>query len=116
MTSRPGIDEVEHIRTELDKNARQDSVILTESATLSDGQQYLDAQSYVVLEIEVDRPLVPKRSLEVVDQNISSYVEAKKPIPTRHATAAKAVNEYHRQVGEVARYILMEFKYVRKDF
>ncbi|KAF5402075.1 hypothetical protein PHET_03996 [Paragonimus heterotremus] len=110
MTSRPGVDDVEHIETESDKNAKQESVVLTESATLSEGQQYLDAQSYVVLEIEVDRPLVPKRSLEVVDQNISSYVEAKKPVPTHHATAAKAVSEYHRQIGEVARYILMEFK------
>ncbi|KAA3680623.1 uncharacterized protein DEA37_0006547 [Paragonimus westermani] len=115
MTSRPGIDDVEHIETESDKNAKQENSVLAEGATLSEGQQYLDAQTYVVLEIEVDRSLIPKRSLESVDQNISSYIEAKKPIPTRHATAAKAVKEYHRQIGEVTRYILMEFKSIFSD-
>ncbi|CAH8518111.1 unnamed protein product [Heterobilharzia americana] len=81
----------------------------------TDAQQYLDAHSFIILEFRLDKPLIKKRTLEEIDQNISLYIAEKQPVVRRHVTAEKAVKEYHKQIAEVANYLLMEFKVMFAD-
>ncbi|CAH8509985.1 unnamed protein product [Schistosoma haematobium] len=82
----------------------------TDQVQNTEAQQYLDAQSFIMLEFRLEKPLVKKRTLEEIDQNVSTYITEKQPVVKRHTTAEKAVKEYHKQIAEVANYLLMEFK------
>ncbi|CAH8499293.1 unnamed protein product [Schistosoma intercalatum] len=87
----------------------------TDQVQNTEAQQYLDAQSFIMLEFRLEKPLVKKRTLEEIDQKVSTYITEKQPVVKRHTTAEKAVKEYHKQIAEVANYLLMEFKVMFSD-
>ncbi|CAH8615170.1 unnamed protein product [Dicrocoelium dendriticum] len=84
-------------------------------ASNREAQQYLEAQTFIVLKIEIERPLVAKRTVEEVNQSIRSYITAKEVKPTPIESAAKAVSDYHKSIAEVARYISVEIKEIFAD-
>ncbi|VDP67411.1 unnamed protein product [Echinostoma caproni] len=91
---------------------QQPSSVTTEqnSSRLNSEGQYVEAQSFIVIEFRLARPLVPKRTAEEVEEKIQNYLNQRKPVPSRMLSAQKAVSEYHNQIAEVARYILAEFR------
>ncbi|KAH8859674.1 Cilia- and flagella-associated protein [Schistosoma japonicum] len=105
--------EIEKQKSNLTPNTEHEQVI--DQVQNTEAQQYLDAQSFIMLEFRLEKPLIKKRTLEEIDQKISMYITEKQPVVKRHVTAEKAVNEYHKQIAEVANYLLMEFKVLFAD-
>lgn len=61
----------------------------TDQVQNTEAQQYLDAQSFIMLEFRLEKPLVKKRTLEEIDQKVSTYITEKQPVVKRHTTAEK---------------------------
>lgn len=75
-----------------------------------EGQQYVDAKAYVMLEISLTRPLIPKRPPEELARRVAEYIPPRPLFPKRTDGAQRAVEDFHNQVGSVANLILDEFR------
>ncbi|NXH14020.1 CFA70 protein, partial [Bucco capensis] len=74
-----------------------------------DGQQYVEAGTFLVLEIKLDKALVPKRSPEELTTRVRELIPPRPPLPPRTDGAKKAVEDYHKQVTSIAVAILREY-------
>ncbi|XP_059148313.1 cilia- and flagella-associated protein 70-like isoform X2 [Physella acuta] len=75
-----------------------------------EGQQYVDARSYIMVEICLDKPLVPKRPPEQLAKRVAELIPPRPIFPKRTEGSQKAVEDYHTQVASVANLILEEFR------
>ncbi|XP_050413977.1 cilia- and flagella-associated protein 70 [Patella vulgata] len=75
-----------------------------------EGQMYVEAKSFVILEIVLDRPLIPKRQPEELARKVSEYIPPRPLFPKRTDGAKRAVEDYHAQISNVADLILDEFR------
>ncbi|CAL8106317.1 unnamed protein product [Calicophoron daubneyi] len=112
INSRNVLGDAERMDGESERLGGEHGSSATDSTSLATrtAQQYVGAQSYIVIEIRLDHPLVPKRTIEEIDQKVNAYVSSRQELPTRRSTAEKAVKEYHKQIAEVSQYLLLEFK------
>uniref|UniRef100_A0A8B9UCR1 Tetratricopeptide repeat protein 18 n=1 Tax=Anas zonorhyncha TaxID=75864 RepID=A0A8B9UCR1_9AVES len=74
-----------------------------------DGQQYAEAGTFLVMEIKLDKALVPKRLREELTKRVKEMIPPRPPLPPRTEGAKKAVEDYHSQVTSVAVAILSEY-------
>ncbi|XP_076981040.1 cilia- and flagella-associated protein 70 isoform X2 [Tamandua tetradactyla] len=74
-----------------------------------EGQQYLEAGTYLVLEIQLDKALVPKRMPEELARRVKEMVPPRPPLTRRTGGAQKAVSDYHMQIKSISRAILDEY-------
>ncbi|XP_042546129.1 cilia- and flagella-associated protein 70 isoform X5 [Dipodomys spectabilis] len=74
-----------------------------------EGQQYLEAGTYIVLEIELDKALVPKRMPEELAERVKEMIPPRPPLTRRRGGAQKAVNDYHLQIKNISKAILDEY-------
>ncbi|XP_045425117.1 cilia- and flagella-associated protein 70 isoform X5 [Lemur catta] len=74
-----------------------------------EGQQYVEAGTYIVLEIELDKALVPKRKPEELARRVKEMIPPRPPLPRRTGGAQKAVSDYHSQIKNISRAILDEY-------
>ncbi|XP_010288865.1 PREDICTED: tetratricopeptide repeat protein 18, partial [Phaethon lepturus] len=74
-----------------------------------DGQQYVEAGTFVVMEIKLDKALVPKRLQEELTRRVKEMIPPRPPLPRRTAGAKKAVEDYHNHVTSIAVAILSEY-------
>ncbi|XP_075035232.1 cilia- and flagella-associated protein 70 isoform X2 [Mixophyes fleayi] len=74
-----------------------------------EGQQYVEARTYVVLELTLEKPLVPKRMAEEMALKVKDLVPARPQLGRRTAGAQKAVADYHSQVTNITNAILEEY-------
>ncbi|XP_049710836.1 cilia- and flagella-associated protein 70 isoform X2 [Elephas maximus indicus] len=74
-----------------------------------EGQQYLEAGTYLVLEIQLDRALVPKRMPEELAKRVKEMIPPRPPLTRRTGGAQKAVSDYHMQIKNISRAILNEY-------
>ncbi|NWI44390.1 CFA70 protein, partial [Picathartes gymnocephalus] len=72
-------------------------------------QQYSEAGTFLVMEIKLDRPLVPKRLREDLIRQVKEMVPPRPALPPRTYGARKAVEDYHKRVTSVAVDILREY-------
>ncbi|XP_064600847.1 cilia- and flagella-associated protein 70-like [Liolophura sinensis] len=75
-----------------------------------EGQQYVEAKSYIMVEMTLSKPLVPKRPPEELAKRVSEYIPPRPLFPKRTNGAQKAVEDYHGQVASVANLVLNEFR------
>ncbi|KAK3801767.1 hypothetical protein RRG08_048354 [Elysia crispata] len=75
-----------------------------------EGQQYTEARSYVMVEICLDKPLVPKRPPEALAKRVAELIPPRPLFPKRTDGAQRAVEDFHAQVASVANLILDEFR------
>lgn len=80
-----------------------------------EGQQYLEHKSYVMIEICLDKPLVPKRTPEEMAKRVAEYIPARPMYPKRTNSAEKALGDYHQQVAEISGRVLEEFRSLFAD-
>ncbi|NXU96312.1 CFA70 protein, partial [Cettia cetti] len=73
-------------------------------------QQYSEAGTFLVMEIKLDRPLVPKRLREELVQRVKELIPPRPALPHRTDGAKKAVEDYHNRVTDVAVAILREYR------
>ncbi|XP_006887628.1 PREDICTED: tetratricopeptide repeat protein 18-like [Elephantulus edwardii] len=74
-----------------------------------EGQQYTEAGTYLVLEIELNKALVPKRMPEELARRVKEMVPPRPPLTRRTGGAQKAVTDYHMQIKNISRAILDEY-------
>ncbi|XP_075686885.1 cilia- and flagella-associated protein 70 isoform X2 [Rhinoderma darwinii] len=74
-----------------------------------EGQQYVDSGTYLVLEVTLEKPLVPKRMAEEMDLKVRELIPARPQLGRRTAGAQKAVADYHSQVTSITNAILDEY-------
>ncbi|NXO41741.1 CFA70 protein, partial [Locustella ochotensis] len=72
-------------------------------------QQYSEAGTFLVMEIKLDRPLVPKRLREELVRRVKELIPPRPALPRRTEGAKKAVEDYHKRVTSVAVAILREY-------
>nr|XP_030718438.1 cilia- and flagella-associated protein 70 isoform X2 [Globicephala melas] len=71
--------------------------------------QYVEAGTYIVLEIELDKALVPKRMPEELARRVKEMIPPRPPLTRRTGGAQKAVSDYHMQIKNISRAILNEY-------
>ncbi|KAM9222630.1 cilia- and flagella-associated protein 70 [Leptosomus discolor] len=88
-----------------------DATVEAESVTHPslDGQQYIEAGTFLVMEIKLDKALVPKRLREELTRRVKQMIPPRPPLPSRTAGAKKAVEDYHNRVTSIAVAILSEY-------
>ncbi|XP_031217130.1 cilia- and flagella-associated protein 70 isoform X2 [Mastomys coucha] len=74
-----------------------------------EGQQYMEAGTYIVLEIQLDKALVPKRMPEELASRVKEMIPPRPPLTRRTGGAQKAVSDYHTQIKSISRAILSEY-------
>ncbi|XP_054936779.1 cilia- and flagella-associated protein 70 isoform X3 [Physeter macrocephalus] len=74
-----------------------------------EGQQYVEAGTYIVLEIELDKALVPKRMPEELARRVKEMIPPRPPVTRRTGGAQKAMSDYHMQIKNISRAILNEY-------
>ncbi|NXT09173.1 CFA70 protein, partial [Prunella fulvescens] len=74
-----------------------------------EGQQYSEAGTFLVMEIKLDRPLVPKRLREELVRRVKELIPPRPALVPRTEGAKKVVEDYHKRVTSVAVAILREY-------
>uniref|UniRef100_A0A2K6LL98 Cilia and flagella associated protein 70 n=1 Tax=Rhinopithecus bieti TaxID=61621 RepID=A0A2K6LL98_RHIBE len=74
-----------------------------------EGQQYVEARTYIVLEIQLDKALVPKRMPEELARRVKEMIPPRPPLTRRTGGAQKAMSDYHIQIKNISRAILDEY-------
>uniref|UniRef100_A0A8C0BUJ3 Cilia and flagella associated protein 70 n=1 Tax=Buteo japonicus TaxID=224669 RepID=A0A8C0BUJ3_9AVES len=101
----------EKITKDKDSNRRVralDSTTLREQCLSS--QQYVEAGTFLVMEIKLDKALVPKRLREELTRRcVKQMIPPRPPLPPRTAGAKKAVEDYHNHITSIAVAILSEY-------
>ncbi|XP_032929865.1 cilia- and flagella-associated protein 70 isoform X2 [Catharus ustulatus] len=70
---------------------------------------YSEAGTFLVMEIKLDRPLVPKRLREELIRRVKELIPPHPALPPRMEGARKVVEDYHKRVTSVALAILREY-------
>ncbi|KFQ55488.1 Tetratricopeptide repeat protein 18, partial [Nestor notabilis] len=73
-----------------------------------EGQQYVEAGTFLVMEIKLDKALVPRRLREELTERVKQMIPPRPPLPPRTSGAQKAVEDYHHHVTSIAAAILNE--------
>ncbi|XP_065588572.1 cilia- and flagella-associated protein 70 [Cyrtonyx montezumae] len=74
-----------------------------------DGKQYVEAGTFLMIEIKLDKALVPKRSQEELTKRVKEMIPPRTPLPPRTEGAKKAVEDYHNHIASIAVAILSEY-------
>ena len=56
-----------------------------------EGQQYLDAKSYIFIEVRLQKPIVPKREKEELAEKVAEYIPPR-PLYAKRIGGAKQVS------------------------
>jgi tetratricopeptide (TPR) repeat protein len=71
---------------------------------------YVDSKTYILLEIELAHPLIPKRPASVISEKILEYIPPRPAIPRRLGGAEKAISDFHSATTDVVSLLLTDYK------
>ncbi|XP_043998467.1 cilia- and flagella-associated protein 70 isoform X2 [Gambusia affinis] len=86
-----------------------DSASENEAKVNVEGNMYLEARTYVIIEMSLNRPLVPKPSPEELAQRVKALIPPKPKRPAGPSRAEKAVLDFHTQVGNAVAAVSEQF-------
>ncbi|XP_058266386.1 cilia- and flagella-associated protein 70 isoform X3 [Hemibagrus wyckioides] len=92
------------------KPAQTESVTDVEPQVNTDAQMYADSRSYIIIEIALEKPLVPKRQPEELARRVRELIPPRPPRPRHSAGAEKAVQEYQAQIMSVGVQVLQQYE------
>lgn len=76
----------------------------------SEGQLYDDAQSYIVIDFQLDSSLVPKREPAVLAKKVLELIPQRPLFPKKEGGAKKAIEGFQNQIGITANMLLDDFQ------
>ncbi|VDL89471.1 unnamed protein product [Schistocephalus solidus] len=79
-------------------------------ATIIPGAEFGPCRTFIVFELVLDKPLIPKRLIEDLTVDLKPLLSKKENLPDRAQSAEKAVKEYHKAIIEVSQNILNKMK------
>uniref|UniRef100_A0A671TSS1 Cilia and flagella associated protein 70 n=1 Tax=Sparus aurata TaxID=8175 RepID=A0A671TSS1_SPAAU len=62
---------------------------------------YVEARTYIIIEIALEKPLVPKTSTEELARRVKELIPPRPPLPAGPGRAERAVLDFHRQIGNM---------------
>ncbi|XP_063286834.1 cilia- and flagella-associated protein 70 [Pelobates fuscus] len=74
-----------------------------------EGQQYTEAGTYILLELSLEKAMVPKRSSEELDIKVKELLPPRPQLPRRTMGAQKAVADYQNQITSITNSLLEEY-------
>ncbi|KAM3868524.1 cilia- and flagella-associated protein 70 [Diretmus argenteus] len=92
------------------KSDRADNVTEVEPQVTTEGQMYVDARTYIIIEIALEKPLVPKRPPEELPKRVKELIPPRPPLPDHPCGAERAVQYFHSQVASVAGQVLDQYQ------
>ncbi|XP_055085829.1 cilia- and flagella-associated protein 70 [Periophthalmus magnuspinnatus] len=72
-----------------------------EQAVNTQGNLYVEARTYIMIEISLEKPLIPKTPPEELSRRVMALIPPKPPLPKGPTKAQRAVQSYHEQVANV---------------
>ncbi|XP_070822382.1 cilia- and flagella-associated protein 70 [Chaetodon trifascialis] len=88
-----------------------DSLSETELPHIStEGNMYVEARTYIIIEISLEKPLVPETSPEELARRVKELIPPRPPLPAGPSRAERAVLDFHRQVGNVVMHVSEQYK------
>ncbi|XP_059899469.1 cilia- and flagella-associated protein 70 isoform X1 [Gadus macrocephalus] len=87
-----------------------ETVTEVDPLVLAERQMYADARTYIVVEITVEKPLVPKRPPAELAKKVMELIPPRLPLPRHPAGAGKAVQEFHQEVTSVVGQVLDQYQ------
>ncbi|KAM9367016.1 cilia- and flagella-associated protein 70 [Symphorus nematophorus] len=76
----------------------------------TEGNMYVEARTYIIIEIALEKPLVPKTSPEELARRVKELIPPRPPLPAGPSRAERAVLDFHRQVGNVVTHVSEQCK------
>ncbi|KAJ8044742.1 Cilia- and flagella-associated protein 70 [Holothuria leucospilota] len=80
-----------------------------------EGMQYDEARTYIMLEFELEKPVVPKKPPEELASRVAEYIPPRPLFPRRTNGAQRAVDDYHQQISKIGSLVLDEFRSLFDD-
>ncbi|XP_039651680.1 cilia- and flagella-associated protein 70 isoform X1 [Perca fluviatilis] len=87
-----------------------DSVSENELNVNTEGNMYVEARTYIIIEIALEKPLVPKTSPEELSRRVKALIPPRSPLPAGPSRAERAVLDFHRQVGNVVSHVSDQYE------
>lgn len=87
----------------------------TNEAKNLEGQQYLEARTFITLEFTLDKPLVPKRPPSSLARKVAEYIPPRPVFARKTGGSKKAVEDFQTQLTIVANSLLEEFRQMYGD-
>ncbi|GLD62332.1 cilia- and flagella-associated protein 70 isoform X1, partial [Lates japonicus] len=75
-----------------------------------EGNMYLEARTYIIIEIALEKPLVLKTPPEELARRVKALIPPRPPPPAGPTRAERAVQDFHRQVGNVVTHVSDQYK------
>ncbi|XP_035855669.1 cilia- and flagella-associated protein 70 isoform X3 [Sander lucioperca] len=76
----------------------------------TEGNMYVEAKTYIIIEIALEKPLVPKTSPEELSRRVKALIPPRTPLPAGPSRAERAVLDFHRQVGNVVSHVSDQYE------
>uniref|UniRef100_A0A8C9ZDD5 Cilia and flagella associated protein 70 n=1 Tax=Sander lucioperca TaxID=283035 RepID=A0A8C9ZDD5_SANLU len=73
-------------------------------------EMYVEAKTYIIIEIALEKPLVPKTSPEELSRRVKALIPPRTPLPAGPSRAERAVLDFHRQVGNVVSHVSDQYE------
>ncbi|XP_068581049.1 cilia- and flagella-associated protein 70 isoform X2 [Cebidichthys violaceus] len=74
------------------------------------GNMYGEARTYIIIEMALEKPLVPKTSPEELSRRVKALIPPRPPLPAGPGRAERAVLDFHRQVGTVVASVSDQYR------
>ncbi|XP_035538153.1 cilia- and flagella-associated protein 70 [Morone saxatilis] len=88
-----------------------DSLTETEPTQVNaEGNMYLEARTYIIIEIALEKPLVPKTTLEELATRVKELIPPRSSLSTSPSRAERAVLDFHKQVGNMVTHVTDQYK------
>ncbi|NWR80560.1 CFA70 protein, partial [Centropus unirufus] len=72
-------------------------------------QQYVEAGTFLMMEIKLDKALVPKRPHEELAKRVKEMIPPRPQLRPQTSGAKQAVEDYHKRIASIATVVLNEY-------
>ncbi|NXX98878.1 CFA70 protein, partial [Centropus bengalensis] len=72
-------------------------------------QQYVEAGTFLMMEIKLDKALVPKRPHEELARRVKEMIPPRPQLRPQTSGAKQAVEDYHKRIASIATVVLNEY-------
>ncbi|XP_069575971.1 cilia- and flagella-associated protein 70 [Brachyistius frenatus] len=75
-----------------------------------EGNLYVEARTYIIIEVALEKPLVPQTSPEELERRVKALIPPRPPLPPGPSRAERAVLDFHRQVGNTVSRVSEQYE------
>ncbi|KAM4542053.1 cilia- and flagella-associated protein 70-like isoform 3-T3 [Odontesthes bonariensis] len=91
-------------------DATAESLSETEPKVNAEGNMYVEARSYVIIEMALEKPLVPETSPEELARRVKALIPPRPPPRAGPSRAERAVLNFHKQVGNTVAVVSEQYE------